>query len=78
MNDNLLLILPFFGSLLSLTFAFIFYKSMQSHQKGDERMEEIASIVRKGAFAYLKEQYKSVGIFLCFRFYNTFYIILLF
>ncbi len=68
MNDNLLLILPFFGSLLSLTFAFIFYKSMQSHQKGDERMEEIASIVRKGAFAYLKEQYKSVGIFFVFVF----------
>ncbi|MEO0238079.1 MAG: sodium/proton-translocating pyrophosphatase, partial [candidate division WOR-3 bacterium] len=68
MNDNLLLLLPFFGSLLSLVFAFIFYRNMQLHPKGDEKMEEIASIVRKGAFAYLKEQYRSVGIFFIFVF----------
>ncbi len=78
MQDNVLLIFPFIGAVLGLIFAFLFYKMMLSHKTGDQRMEEIASIVRKGAFAYLKEQYKSVGIFFIFVFIILFIISFIF
>jgi K(+)-stimulated pyrophosphate-energized sodium pump len=50
------------GSLFALVFAFIFYKSMMKQDEGTEKMQEIAQAVREGAMAYLKQQYKIVGI----------------
>jgi len=51
------------GAILALIFAMIFYKEVKSNDPGNERMREIASHVRDGSFAYLKQQYKGVGIF---------------
>jgi K(+)-stimulated pyrophosphate-energized sodium pump len=51
-----------FGSLVGLVFAFIFFKQMMRESEGDEKMARIASHVRKGAMAYLKQQYKVVII----------------
>ena len=50
------------GSLIALGFAFYFYRSMMKQDEGNETMREIAQAVRDGAMAYLKQQYKVVGI----------------
>jgi K(+)-stimulated pyrophosphate-energized sodium pump len=50
------------SSVLGLIVAFIFYKMMMSSQKGNEKMETIASYVREGAYAYLFRQYKVVAL----------------
>lgn len=49
------------AALVALVFAFRFYGEMKAHDGGSEKMEEIAAHVRKGAFAYLRQQYKVVG-----------------
>jgi K(+)-stimulated pyrophosphate-energized sodium pump len=50
------------GSALALVFAFYFYKQMLKADEGTDTMKKIALHVRKGAMAYLKQQYKVVGI----------------
>jgi K(+)-stimulated pyrophosphate-energized sodium pump len=50
------------GSLAGLFVAYYFYKMMMTSQKGNEKMEAIASYVREGAYAYLFRQYKVVAI----------------
>lgn len=51
------------GSIVALVFAWIFYSQMMAKSEGTPRMAQIASYVRTGAMAYLKQQYKIVGIF---------------
>jgi len=50
------------ASVLALSFAYYFYRSMLGKDEGTELMKTIASHVRKGAMAYLKQQYKVVTI----------------
>ena len=50
------------ASILALAFAFFFYKSMMKEDEGTDLMKKIAAYVRKGAMAYLKQQYKVVII----------------
>lgn len=50
------------GSVVALLFAYKFYREILAASPGDERMQEIASYVREGAFAYLKRQYYVVAI----------------
>ncbi|MBN1894193.1 sodium-translocating pyrophosphatase, partial [bacterium] len=50
------------GSFIGLLFAFIFFRQMMRESEGDAKMARIASHVRKGAMAYLKQQYKVVII----------------
>jgi K(+)-stimulated pyrophosphate-energized sodium pump len=52
------------GSLLALVVAFAFYKGMMRQSEGTAKMASIAGAVRRGAMAYLRQQYKVVG--LCF------------
>ncbi|WP_297089454.1 sodium-translocating pyrophosphatase [uncultured Draconibacterium sp.] len=59
--SNIFLIVPI-ASLLALAFAWIFFKSLMKNSEGTDRMKEIAQYVRDGAMAYLKRQYKVVGI----------------
>jgi K(+)-stimulated pyrophosphate-energized sodium pump len=59
--SNIFLIVPI-ASILALVFAWIFFKSMMKNSEGTDRMKEIAQYVREGAMAYLKRQYKVVGI----------------
>lgn len=42
--------------------AWFFFRNMMTEEEGTPRMAEIALYVRKGAMAYLKQQYKVVGI----------------
>ncbi len=50
------------ASIVALGFAAGFYRSMKRQSEGTDRMREIAGHVRKGAMAYLRQQYKVVGI----------------
>ena len=52
----------FCASIVALGFAFFFYRRMLKEDEGTPTMREIASHVRKGAMAYLKQQYKVVTI----------------
>ncbi|MDR2982025.1 MAG: sodium-translocating pyrophosphatase [Puniceicoccales bacterium] len=51
------------ASVLALGFAAWFYFQMKAAPEGTSVMKEIAAHVRAGAMAYLKQQYKIVGIF---------------
>ncbi len=48
------------ASVAALTMAWVFFSSMMKAEEGTTRMIEIAEHVRKGAMAYLKQQYKVV------------------
>ena len=50
------------SSIVALGFAWAFYNQMLTTDEGTPRMCEIAAHVRKGAMAYLKQQYKVVFI----------------
>ena len=52
----------FCASIVALGFAFFFYRKMLKEDEGTPKMREIAAHVRTGAMAYLKQQYKVVGI----------------
>ena len=62
MSVDLLFWLVPLSSLIALGFAFYFYKRMLKEDEGTPTMKEIAAHVRKGAMAYLKQQYKVVTI----------------
>ncbi len=51
------------GSLVAMLFAWIFYRQVRAANPGSTEMQTIAEHVREGAYAYLKRQYKVVGIF---------------
>ena len=50
------------ASVTALAMAWHFFRIMMQEEEGTVRMAEIAAHVRKGAMAYLKQQYKVVGI----------------
>ena len=50
------------ASAIALFFAWLFYHQMKKENEGTPTMREIAQYVREGAMAYLKQQYKVVGI----------------
>ena len=50
------------ASVVALAMAWLFFRSMMGADEGTPRMREIAGHVRRGAMAYLKQQYKVVGI----------------
>ena len=50
------------ASVIALAFAWAFYRLMKREDKGTPRMREIAAHVRMGAMAYLRQQYKVVGL----------------
>lgn len=50
------------ASVIALFFAWLFYHQVKKENEGTPTMKEIAQYVREGAMAYLKQQYKVVGI----------------
>ena len=59
--DNLLFMVPL-ASVLALAVAFIFYKQIFSLDKGTPEMQAISDKIEEGAMAYLRQQYKTIGI----------------
>ena len=50
------------ASVCALGMAWYFFRSMIKAEEGTPRMIEIAEYVRRGAMAYLKQQYKIVWL----------------
>ena len=50
------------ASVVALVMAWCFFRQMMVTDEGTPRMKEIAGHVRRGAMAYLKQQYRVVGI----------------
>jgi len=50
------------AAIVALLFALYFYRRMKKENEGTDKMKEIALHVRKGAMAYLRQQYKVVII----------------
>jgi len=50
------------ASVAALSMAWAFFRQMMAADEGTPRMREIAGHVRRGAMAYLKQQYRVVGI----------------
>ena len=48
---------------IALLFAYLFYRQIMKLPEGNEKMIEIAEAVRRGARAYLRQQYKVVAVF---------------
>lgn len=56
-------------SLTALLFSFIEFYSVKRKSEGTDMMKSISNKIRKGAMAYLKRQYKTVGIFFAIMFF---------
>ena len=54
------------GSVVALLFAYLFYRQIMRSSEGEPEMVKVAEYVRKGARAYLRQQYKVVAIFFVF------------
>ncbi|MCK5220135.1 MAG: sodium-translocating pyrophosphatase [Candidatus Aminicenantes bacterium] len=63
MDNFLLFLIAPAAAIIALIFAFGFYRNIMKLSEGTDRMVEIAEAVRKGARAYLRQQYKIVFIF---------------
>ena len=50
------------SSILALGFAYFFFRQMMSYSEGTDTMKKIAQHIRKGAGAYLRQQYKVVAV----------------
>ena len=50
------------GAVLALGYAWYFYQQVMKESEGTAKMIEIAQAVREGAMAYLKRQYRAVGL----------------
>ena len=50
------------ASITALAMAWYFFRTMMKEEEGTARLIDIAAHVRKGAMAYLRQQYKVVGI----------------
>ena len=61
--ENLIPFFVLFASILALIFAGFKFYSVRKLPEGTEQMASISAKIRSGAMAYLKRQYKTVGIF---------------
>ncbi len=69
--DNFLNVSPFFVllcAILALIYSCIQFYNVKRKPEGTETMAKISLKIRKGAMAYLKRQYKTVGIFFAVMF----------
>ena len=63
MNLDLLMLIAPAAAAIALLYAWIAASRVKREPDGTETMKKIAEAVRRGANAYLKRQYKTVGIF---------------
>ena len=57
-----LLFMVLVATVIALAFAGYFYKFVWSKDKGTEEMQKVSNAIETGAMAYLKRQYKTIGI----------------
>jgi len=61
--EKYLVLATFVGSVVALLFAFFTGKKVLSFPEGTPLMQQISGYIRQGANAYLRRQYKVVGVF---------------
>lgn len=61
--EKYLVLATFVGSIVALLFAFFTAKKVMGFSEGTPLMQKISRSIRDGANAYLKRQYKVVGVF---------------
>ncbi|MBU2495690.1 MAG: sodium-translocating pyrophosphatase [Candidatus Omnitrophota bacterium] len=61
-------VVPIIGALICAVFVRFLIRKIKSADEGDAEMKKVSAAVREGAFAYLKRQYTSVGIYAAFFF----------
>lgn len=66
--EKFLVAFTFIGSVIALLFALLTSKKIMKFSEGNEKMQKISKAIREGANAYLKRQYKVVGIFFAVMF----------
>ena len=66
--ENIAPIAVFICAVIALVFAASKFFSVKRKPEGTETMANISSKIRKGAMAYLKRQYRTVGIFFAVMF----------
>jgi len=59
--DNLLFMIPI-AALIALVFAIYFFRDIWSKDRGTPEMQKISDAIETGAMAYLRRQYKTIGI----------------
>jgi len=59
--DNMLFMIPI-AAVIALLFALYFFRNIWSRDKGTPEMQKISNAIETGAMAYLKRQYKTIGI----------------
>jgi len=64
-----MLFLPIIVSVFSLVFAFFLIREVRKAPSGSGKMIEISLAIREGAMAFLKRQYKTVGLVAIFLFF---------
>ncbi len=61
--ETLAIVLTFLGAAVALVYALLTARRVLKADEGTDEMKKISASIRKGANAYLKRQYKIVGIF---------------
>ncbi|MDD3399945.1 MAG: sodium-translocating pyrophosphatase [Candidatus Paceibacterota bacterium] len=64
-----MLYIPIFVSLFTIVFAFFLIKRIQGAGEGSGKMIAVSNYIKEGAKAYLRRQYKTVGIVAVFLFF---------
>lgn len=63
MTAEMLFMMAPISAIVALGFAWMFYRAMKQEDEGTDTMKKIASYIRLGAKAYLRQQYKVVALF---------------
>ena len=66
--DKIIPVAVLICAVIALVFAAVNFYAVKKKPEGTEQMAAISSKIRKGAMAYLKRQYKTVGIFFAIMF----------
>ncbi|MCL1811067.1 MAG: sodium/proton-translocating pyrophosphatase, partial [Methanomassiliicoccaceae archaeon] len=59
--NNMLFMIPI-AAVIALLFALYFFRNIWSRDKGTPEMQKISNAIETGAMAYLRRQYKTIGI----------------
>jgi K(+)-stimulated pyrophosphate-energized sodium pump len=71
-------LLIIFVGFIGLLFAFYLFSVVIRAPKGNKKMEEISSLIREGALAFLNREYRAIAVFMVFMFALLTYFIGLF
>ena len=61
--------------LVGLLFAFYLFSIVVRAEKGNKKMEEISTLIREGALAFLNREYRAIAVFMFFMFFLLTYFI---